>query len=269
MIPKIIHYCWFGGNPKSKLILKCIDSWKAICPDFEIRCWTEADFDIGSVPFVKHAHDLNKWAFVADYVRLHALNSIGGIYLDTDVQMLRPFEEKWMKHSFFSAHEYHPGIFDDQSKGEGRVLPDGSRDPKTSHVEGFGILSAVMAAAPAHPFTKKCLAHYQDLSFSDEKTEINNLIIGGLITKFAEPYGYLYRNSEQRLSEDMLILPADTFVGNSVHLTADSYAIHLANGSWHDRNQYDSFVFNMRNNHPSIYPAVAFLDKVLRKIKFV
>lgn len=85
MIPKVIHYCWFGNSDKPELIKKCIESWKKYCPDYEIIEWNESNFDINSIPYVAQAYADKKWAFVSDYVRLYAVYNQGGIYLDTDV----------------------------------------------------------------------------------------------------------------------------------------------------------------------------------------
>lgn len=93
MIPKIIHYCWFGGNPLPKLAKKCIKSWKKYCPDYEIICWDESNFDISKCPlYVRQAYDAKKWAFVSDYVRLKLVYEYGGIYMDTDVELFKPLD---------------------------------------------------------------------------------------------------------------------------------------------------------------------------------
>lgn len=93
MIPKIIHYCWFGGNPKSEIIEKCIQSWRQHCPDWEIKEWNETNFDIASMPYTQEAYELKKWAFVSDVARLYAVYEEGGIYLDTDVELLQGIDE--------------------------------------------------------------------------------------------------------------------------------------------------------------------------------
>lgn len=85
MIPKIIHYCWFGGNEKPEIIKKCIESWKKFCPDYEIIEWNESNFDVNCNQYVKDAYAAKKWAFVSDYARLKVVYDNGGIYLDTDV----------------------------------------------------------------------------------------------------------------------------------------------------------------------------------------
>lgn len=89
MIPKIIHFCWFGNNPKPDIIIKCINSWKKYCPDYEIIEWNESNFDINSNQYVKEAYENKKWAFVSDCVRLYALFTFGGVYLDTDCELLK------------------------------------------------------------------------------------------------------------------------------------------------------------------------------------
>ena len=93
MIPKIIHYCWFGHNPKSEIILKCIQSWKKNCPDFEIIEWNEKNFNVKMIPYVKAAYEDKKWAFVSDYARLYAVYMCGGVYLDTDVFLHNSIDE--------------------------------------------------------------------------------------------------------------------------------------------------------------------------------
>lgn len=91
-IPKVIHYCWFGHNKLPALYEKCIQSWKKYCPDYEIVCWNEDNFDITQNRYAKEAYEAGKWAFVSDYVRLKVMFEHGGIYLDTDVELIRPID---------------------------------------------------------------------------------------------------------------------------------------------------------------------------------
>ena len=92
-IPKIIHYCWFGGGPISAESQKCMESWKKYCPDYKIMAWNEQNFDISTNRYVQQAYEAKKYAFVSDYVRLAVLYEYGGIYLDTDVELVRPLDE--------------------------------------------------------------------------------------------------------------------------------------------------------------------------------
>ena len=93
MIPKVIHYCWFGGNPLPELAQKCIASWKKYCPDYEIKEWNESNFDLNCCDYVREAYEAKKWAFVSDYARFWILYHEGGIYFDTDVEIIKPLDE--------------------------------------------------------------------------------------------------------------------------------------------------------------------------------
>ena len=104
MIPKIIHYCWFGRGEMPKLMKKCLKSWKKFCPDWQIVRWDEDSFDINSTLWTKQAYEARKFAFVSDYVRLKALHEMGGVYLDTDVELVQPIH-RFLEHTAFSGFE--------------------------------------------------------------------------------------------------------------------------------------------------------------------
>jgi hypothetical protein len=130
MIPKTIHYCWFGKNPKSEEIKRCIGSWKKTCPEFTIKEWNEDNFDVQAFPFTKKMYEEEKWAFVADYARLYTLEQEGGFYLDTDMLLLQSLS---------------PLTTYDCVLGE----------------ESDGVISAGMiASAPSHPYIQACKDFY-------------------------------------------------------------------------------------------------------------
>ena len=93
MIPKVIHYCWFGGNPLPAFAVKCIDSWRTYMPDYEIKEWNESNFDVNIIPYTKEAYEAKKYAYVSDYARFWILHNYGGIYFDTDVEVIRPLDK--------------------------------------------------------------------------------------------------------------------------------------------------------------------------------
>jgi mannosyltransferase OCH1-like enzyme len=130
MIPKTIHYCWFGNNPKSDEILDCIESWKRTCPDFELKEWNELTFPFETFPFASRMYNEKKWAFVADYARLKILEEEGGFYLDTDMLLVKPLTPLLDKNLVI---------------GE----------------ESAGILNAaILGAVPHHPFIARCIEYY-------------------------------------------------------------------------------------------------------------
>ena len=101
MIPKIIHYCWFGGNPKPKMAEKCIESWKKYCPDWQIIEWNEDNFDVNRNGYTKMCIEQRKYAFLSDYVRLFVVAEHGGVYFDTDVEVIKPLEPLLEHEAFF------------------------------------------------------------------------------------------------------------------------------------------------------------------------
>ncbi|MBQ8619659.1 MAG: glycosyl transferase [Clostridia bacterium] len=106
MIPKTIHYCWFGRNPKPELAERCIASWKKRCPDYEIIEWNEDNFDVYSCPlYVRQAYEAKKWAFVSDYARLKVVHDHGGIYLDTDVELVKGLDALLGYDAFFGFED--------------------------------------------------------------------------------------------------------------------------------------------------------------------
>lgn len=266
MIPKIIHYCWFGGAEKSAFIKKCIGTWEKFLPDYEIKCWSEKNFDVNANAFVKQAYVQKKWAFVTDYARFYALSKEGGIYMDTDVKVLKPIEENWLNYGFFSSIEYLPDMYE-----EHKHLLDSEFKPinKDDRFHGLGILSAFMASIPNHKYVVDCLNMYD--SIKPEKVngmvDFNNFIIGSYITKCAEKYGFVYQDKEQKLNEEMLILPKHILVGNTWFLDKNSYAIHLCDGSWHDdRTKFESFLYKIKNKYPSLSKMTGLMLKIQRRL---
>ena len=125
MIPKIIHYCWFGGNPLPESVLKCIDSWKKYCPDYEIKQWNEENYDYKKQAYTLEAFEAKKWAFVSDFARLDIIFSEGGIYLDTDVELVKNLDSLLENKCFLAieqpSHYIATGLGFGAEKGNERV----------------------------------------------------------------------------------------------------------------------------------------------------
>lgn len=105
VIPKVIHYCWFGKNAKPKLFRKCFQSWEKYCPDYEIIEWNEDNFDINCCKYVREAYDARKYAYVTDFARLWIIFNYGGIYLDTDVELIRPLDDLLFNTAYFALED--------------------------------------------------------------------------------------------------------------------------------------------------------------------
>lgn len=105
MIPKIIHYCWFGRNPLPKSAIKCIESWKQFFPDYQIKEWNEDNFNVNITLYTREAYEKKKYAFVSDYARYWILYNYGGLYFDTDVEILKSFDSIIEKGPFMGAEK--------------------------------------------------------------------------------------------------------------------------------------------------------------------
>lgn len=211
MIPKRIHYCWFGGNPLPKDALKCIDSWKKYLPDYEIVEWNENNFDINSNPYVKEAYENKKFAFVSDYVRLFAMYNYGGIYMDTDVEVVKPLDE-FLKHEAFSGFE----------------LP-------------YCISTGIMASEKDFPLFGEFLEYYNDRHFIKEDGSFDMTTNVEIMTGIVEKYG-LVKDGSFQVVNGFALYPRDYFcplddATGKMYKTANTVTIHWFNKSWIDARQ--------------------------------
>ncbi len=208
MIPKTIHYCWLSNDPMPLEIQECIKSWKEKLPDFKVKKWDTTNFDIDSVPYVREAFKEKKWAFASDYIRLYALYKEGGVYLDSDVFVIRRFDE-YLTHRFFSAIECYPEVNDD-----------------------LQIQAAVMGAEKEHPFIKDCMAYYQNSHFINPDNSFNEMISPLLYAKAAEKYGFKYKNQAQLLEEDMMLYSIEEIAPLTDFVSKRTRMVHCCAGSW-------------------------------------
>lgn len=233
MIPKKIHYCWFGGKPLPEAMKRNIESWKKFCPGYEIICWDEKNYDINnSIPFVKQAYACKKFAFVSDYVRLEALYREGGIYMDTDVELVKPLDD-FLQHRFFTSTEY---IADNVRilNVKDRLYPDGTKRNPEDIIIGIGIMSAFWAVEPRHPFMSDCLNFYKDKNFIlPDGSYYDKVILTVVLALCAEKYGFKYKKGPQELSEGMCLYPDEYFTYAGFR-TENSVALHAAYNSWRE-----------------------------------
>lgn len=231
MIPKKIHFCWLSNEPYPKVIRDCMATWQKTHPEYEIKHWNTKNFDVNSVPYVKEAYEARKWAFAADYIRMYALYTEGGIYLDTDVKLLKKLDG-FLDNAFFSCMEYHPPQIEKcgtiaHLDAEGHRVDD-------AYIEGIQIQAAVMGAEAGCPFVKKVLEWYQDKHFvKDDGTLRTDVLSPYIYARVAEEFGFVYQDKDQQLQGRVRIYPSEVFAGNKHEVTPQSYAVHLCAHSWH------------------------------------
>jgi hypothetical protein len=233
MIPRKIHYCWLSGEQMPDALQRCLASWREVMPDYELVKWDCSRFDIQSSTFAFEAYQARKWAFAADYIRLFALYTEGGIYLDSDVLVKKRFDD-FLSWDFVTSVEYHDKLV--RLKGTRKLLnTDGSSRQPNTPKPGIGIEAAVLGGVCGHPFLRDCLDYYKDLHFTLDGGGYHDKIIApDILAMVAEKYGFRYRNERQELRDNMLILPSEVFASGIRQASSQSYAIHYGAASWRD-----------------------------------
>jgi len=233
MIPKKIHYIWLSDEPFPPLQKKCLDSWRKQLPDYEIIHWDmeKCRKIIDTVPFVRDAISKSKWAFASDYIRLYAIYTEGGIYLDSDVCIYASFD-KFLENQFFTNIEYT--VHFKKNKSHLLLNEDGTKkDPSSIPVPGLALQAAIFGAEAGHPFLKKCMDYYENTEFILPDGTLNmNLISPFIYAHIAQDYGFRYKDKMQRLENGMAIYPSNVFLPSCNPSRTKPYAIHVTNGSW-------------------------------------
>jgi hypothetical protein len=207
-IPRIIHYCWFGRGEKSKKIRTCMKSWeKKLGGGYQFMEWNEDSFNLDCSKYAKEAYKAKKYAFVSDYVRLYALYHHGGIYLDTDVEVLKALDPLLL-HDAFSGFE------------DGRFLQSGT-----------------MGAAPKHPWIKKLLDDYEGRTFLLPDGTYDMMTNTAVISGLCKSDGLVLDGTYQRLRNGVVMYPREYFspydyINGGSYRTEDSYTIHHFAQSW-------------------------------------
>ena len=207
MIPKIIHYCWFGGNPLPEDAKRYIESWKKYCPDYEIIEWNEKNFDLHYNDYVWEAYQAKKWAFITDVVRLYVLATYGGVYMDTDVEVLKSLDP-FLNHVAFSG-------FEDEKN-----IPTG-----------------IMASEKGGKWATDNLHYYDNKHFLNEDGSIDMTTNVVTLTNYMIPLGLRRDNTFQDFPGLITFYPKDFFCPKSyfdgkIYLTENTVTIHHFAGSW-------------------------------------
>lgn len=216
-------------------IVQCIESWRNKMPEYELVLWDKTKFDITSVPFTEEACRIKKWATASDYIRLYAIYTEGGVYMDSDVYVLQSFDG-FLSNSFFTSLEYHKNIVEKENVQE-LLNGDGTRKyPQEIFTRGIGIQSAVLGGVKGHPFIKACMEWYKNnLSSLTEGTYNNKITATEVYADIAIQYGFRYKDELQKLANDIVIYPSKTFAGSKAEVERGAYAVHCCKGSWREK----------------------------------
>lgn len=214
MIPKIIHYCWFGGNPIPEFNKKCIESWKKYCPDYEIIEWNEGNIDLNSNNYMKEAYASRIWGFVPDVARLQIIYEYGGVYLDTDVELLKPLDDLLNNHAFMGIEN-----------GNTNTIALGL---------GFG-------AEKNDPLIKILLDDYNGRRFIKSDGTLDRTSAPMIQTAVLKKIGFNGKNIKQTIMS-AVIYPSEFFCPKSVitgflNVTKNTYSIHHYDASWYNEEQ--------------------------------
>ena len=210
MIPKIIHYCWFGCNPLPELARKCIASWRRYLPDYEIKEWNEDNFDVNIIPYTAEAYAQKKYAFVSDYARFWILYRYGGIYFDTDVEVIRPLDDIIARGSFMGFE----------------TDPNPKQGDAASVAPGLGLI-------------KKMLDYYDGRHFVREANMRNQITVVHIATKVLMDSGLSCKPGIQQV-DGVWIYPSEYFcpinvTTGRIHVEKNTRTIHHYAGTWVDK----------------------------------
>ena len=246
MIPKIIHYCWFGRNPLPELAQKCIASWKKYLPDCEIKEWNEDNFDVNIIPYTAEAYAQKKYAFVSDYARFWILHKYGGIYFDTDVEVIRPIDDIIARGNFMGFET------DSNYMNSGASVNPGL---------GLGV-------SPGLDLVKKMLDNYERKHFVCEANVRNQITVVDICTKVLMESGLQNVVGIQKVEDECYIYPSEYFcpvnvTTGRIHVEKNTRTIHHFAGTWMDKK------FSIKNSIKRILPEplVEFLIRWKNKLK--
>ncbi|MDE6491924.1 MAG: glycosyl transferase [Lactobacillus sp.] len=222
-IPKVIHYCWFGGNPLPALAEKCIASWRKYFPDYEIKRWDESNFDINQIPYTAQAYEAKKFAFVSDYARFKILYEEGGLYFDTDVEVIKSMDDIIAAGPFIGCENQFQSIRENTTEDPGLGL---GVNP------GLGI-----GATPRLTLLKELLSMYDSISFRNPDNSLNTKTIVEYTTEYLCGQGLKNSPCIQNVS-DFKIYPKEYFCpqdykSGKIEITENTYSIHHYAESWH------------------------------------
>lgn len=227
MIPKKIHYCWFGRNPKPEILLRYIQSWKEKMPDYEIIEWNEDNYDVSKCQYMADAYKEKKWAFVSDYARIDVVYQNGGIYLDTDVEVVKSFDDL-LNVDMFCGFESRDPLMDKRRM---------RYDESVNLGLGYG-------AVKGHRALKDILDLYATLSFYNKDGSLNLIACPHYQTEVLIKYGLVPNRKTQHFDGGIAyspeyFCPQSNLTDAMLYLTSNTYSIHHFSGTWSNASHFE------------------------------
>ncbi len=234
MIPKIIHYCWFGGNPEPEDVKKCINSWIKYMPEYKIIRWDENNYDIHKCQYMSDAYNEKKWAFVSDFCRLDVIYTHGGIYLDTDVEVLKSFNPLLQEKMFCGFESRDPIMFKKNKRIEESV----------AFGLGFG-------AEAGHPILAEMIQLYKTLNFYNTDGSLNLIACPHYQTQILKKYNLIDNGKTQRFDGGIAysaeyFCPQSNVTNKMLYSLVNSYSIHHFTVSWASSKDKKALVWKNR-----------------------
>lgn len=223
-IPKTIHYCWFGRNPLPELAQKCIASWKKYFPDYEIIEWNEDNYDVNKIRYTKEAYEAKKYAFVSDYARFDILYRYGGVYFDTDVEVIKSFDDILAKGAFMGCER-------DGGSALAEEVDQERLNNRSQINPGLGI-----AVAPGLGIYREILDYYGTLSFKNPDGSNNMTTVVDYTMHVLQKHGLKNVKGIQKVDE-VTIYPQEYFAPKNIdtkelNITSNTHSIHHYDASW-------------------------------------
>lgn len=242
MIPKVIHYCWFGHGEIPEKDKKCIESWKRMCPDYEIKQWNESNYDITKNAYMEEAYNARKWGFVPDYARLDIIYEHGGFYLDTDVELIKSLDDLLNNKAIMGFEDgchVNPGL--------------------------------IIAAEPKHPTICDIMGIYENRHFIKTDGSIDLTPSPIMNTNYLINQG-LKQNNKKQTVKDITIYPTDYFCPKNyktgkLNKTDNTYSIHWFNASWQTPHQKRMLKLRRLIGDDLYFKMVYIKNKIKDKVK--
>lgn len=215
MIPKVIHYCWFGKKPIPTEYQKYIASWKKFLPDYEIKEWNEDNYDVNCIPFSSEAYGVKKFAYVSDYARLRILYENGGIYFDTDVEVIREMDDLMAKGAWMAIEKHK----------------------NTPNADDMVALGLGFAVEPHNPLIKEIMEFYENTHYIFPDGHVEQIPIVPITSKVLKKYGLKSSATKPYKCGGITIYPWDyfcpqEFLSSKIEITENTYTIHHYSATW-------------------------------------